>query len=305
MADRKNEYSEPYYVKKQDKSQVPFWRTTIAERTPPEVSVQFSADGRQIDEENQTHELLETYSGIPRSEHDDHVHRTRDRLWEIRQYPCTGAGGWLKPQVCLFAVYPEILARVNAGETAVDIGTFIGHDLRRLAVDGAPSDNLWGIDIANHFEVGFDFFQDRERWKGKFIEADFLTIGTNPVLKLLRANADILLILSVLHQWDWLGQVRGGVALTQFTKPGSLIAGLQMGSPVAGDVVMQGLNVPLYIHTPESFARLWDEVGVSTGTRWETQAWPRSWEWIGVDSVEMSWMGPGVQLLEFAVRRVV
>lgn len=258
----------------------------------------------RIDSTNQTHELLETYSGIPRSEHDDHVHRTRDRLWEIRQYPCTGGGGWLKPQLSLSAVYPEVLARAKAGETVVDIGTFIGHDLRRLVVDGAPSDRLWGIDIANHFDVGFEFFRDRERWQGTFIEADFLTVETNPTLKPLRANTDIVSIASVLHQWDWIGQVRGATALTHFTKPGSLIAGLQMGKPVAGAVVMQGLKVPLYIHTPESFAKLWEEVGASTGTRWETQAWPHPWEWIGIDSAEMAWMGPGVQLLEFAVRRV-
>lgn len=195
------------------------------------------------------------------------------------------------------------MARAKAGQTVADIGTFIGHDLRRLVVDGAPSDNLWGIDIVNHFDVGFDFFRDRERWKGTFIEADFLTVETNTSLKPLRNNTDIIFIASVLHQWDWMGQVRAAKMLTQFTKPGSLIAGLQMGKPVAGDVVMKGLKVPLYIHTPESFTTLWNEVGASTGTRWETMAWPRSWEWIGIDSADMAWMGPDVQLFEFAVRR--
>lgn len=38
MAEAKTEYSEPGYVKEQEKSQVPFWRATIAERTPPEAS---------------------------------------------------------------------------------------------------------------------------------------------------------------------------------------------------------------------------------------------------------------------------
>lgn len=92
--------------------------------------------------------------------------------------------------------------------------------------------------------------------------------------------------------------------LTHFTKPGSLIAGLQMCKPVAGEVLMQPLKVPLYIHNPESFAKLWDEAGALTGTGWETQGWPRSWEHIGVDPADMAWMGHGVEIFEFAVRRV-
>jgi hypothetical protein len=247
---------------------------------------------------------LKAYSGIPDGEHEDHVHRTRDRLWQIRQYPCTGGGGWLKPQLCLSTVYSEILSRVKAGQTLVDIGTFIGHDLRRLVIDGAQSDHLWGVDIVNHFDVGFDFFQDRQRWRGRFVEADFLTIESNAVLEPLRSKTDMIFIASVLHQWDWAGQVRGATALTQFTKPGCLIAGLQMGKPIAGAVVMKGLKVPLYLHNTESWAKMWREVGAATATSWETITRPRAWEWIGIDSSEMAWMGPDVQLFEFAVRRM-
>lgn len=311
MTESKTKYSEPNYVQKQDKAQVPFWRPTIAERTPAEASAKpfellllGEFDGATDQGRHQTHDLLSTYSGIPLREHADHIHRTRDRLWDIRQYPCTGSGGWLKPQMCLSRLYPEILSRAKAGDAVVDIGTFIGHDLRRLVVDGAPSARLCGVDIVNHFDVGFDFFRDRERWQGRFLEADFLTIETNPVLQPLKAKTDIIFIASVLHQWDWAGQVRGAAALTQFTKPGSLVVGLQIGKHDAGEVVMQGLEVPLYVHSPDSFARLWEEVGAATGSRWETRAWFREWEWIGVDSKEMGWMGPGVRLVEFAVRRV-
>lgn len=206
--------------------------------------------------------------------------------------------------MCLSPVYPEVLARAKAGETVVDIGTFIGHDLRRLVFDGAPSDHLWGIDIVNHFDVGFDFFQDRKRWKGKFVEADFLTIETNSVFEPLRTNTDIILVASVLHQWDWKGQIHAATKLTRFTKPGSLIVGLQMGKPVADEVTVGDLKVPLYIHDPQSFAKLWEEVSALTGTEWEARAWPRSWEYIGVDSTDMAWMGADVKPFEFAVRRV-
>lgn len=206
--------------------------------------------------------------------------------------------------MCLSPVYPEVFARAKAGETVVDIGTFIGHDLRRLVFDGAPSDNLWGIDIVNHFDVGFDFFQDREHWKGRFIEADFLTVETSNILQPLRGKVDIIFLASVLHQWDWKGQLNAAAMLAYFTKPGSLIVGLQMGKPVAGEVTTGELKVPLFLHTPESFANLWNEAGESTSTKWETEAWPRSWEHIGVDPADMAWMGADVRPFEFAVRRV-
>ena len=77
-----------------------------------------------------------------------------------------------------------------------------------------------------------------------------------------------------------------------------------MGKDNAEAVVMQGLKVPLYIHNDESWAKLWNEVGAATGTRWETATLPHPWEWIGVDTAEMKWMGPGVRLFDFVARRV-
>jgi len=241
---------------------------------------------------------------VPREEHESHVQATHERLWKIRQYPCTGLGAWLKPTICLSTVYAEILQRAKDGQTVVDVGTYIGHDLRRLVVDGAPSADLWGIDIVDHFDVGFGFFKDRDRWHGQFVEADVLTVETNDALAPLRGKTDVLYIASVMHQWDWAGQVRTGTALTQFTRPGAIIAGLQAGKAEAGIVLNPGLTVPVWVHSPESWVRLWDEIGVATGTRWETQAWLRLWEWVGVDRADMAWMGSDLRLFEFVMRRV-
>ena len=65
------------------------------------------------------------------------------------------------PQFCRLPVYPEILQQVKDGAVVLDVGTFIGHDLRRFVYDGAPSEKLYGVDIVNHFDVGYDFFRDR------------------------------------------------------------------------------------------------------------------------------------------------
>jgi hypothetical protein len=62
------------------------------------------------------------------------------------------------------------IEKLKAGERLVKVESFIGHDLRRLvkteirllywsnthqkqAFDGAPSVNIYAVDIANHWDV--------------------------------------------------------------------------------------------------------------------------------------------------------
>ncbi|KAI1103536.1 hypothetical protein F4804DRAFT_309814 [Jackrogersella minutella] len=83
----------------------------------------------------------------------------------------------------------------------MDIGTFIGHDLRRLVYDGTPSNNLYGVDIFSHFETGSEFFRDRDTFEGQFIEADFLNSSASPELTALKSSkVDIIVISQVLRQ---------------------------------------------------------------------------------------------------------
>jgi hypothetical protein len=65
-------------------------------------------------------------------------------------------GLFLTPLLCHMPIYEEILRRVSEGAMLMDVGTFIGHDLRRLAYDGAPTDRLYGLDIVSHRDVGFE-----------------------------------------------------------------------------------------------------------------------------------------------------
>lgn len=129
-------------------------------------------------------------------------------------HPCTGQGVWLVPFISTLPVYPAILKRLkdasNSGSNAsfIDIGCFLGSDLRRLAFDGAPTENLYGVDIVSHWDVGFVLYRDQDKFKTHFIEADLLSIdedndagsGETTPLQALRATADIVSISAVLHQ---------------------------------------------------------------------------------------------------------
>ncbi|QSZ35668.1 hypothetical protein DSL72_006790 [Monilinia vaccinii-corymbosi] len=279
------EYSEPAYTKSVDRAKYPFYQPNIDQKLVPE-----------------TRELLEKYSHIPPQNQSQHVHRIRDLAWDIRAYPCTGVGAWLVPQLCRNPVYPEVLKRVQAGETLMDVGCFLGHDLRRLVYDGAPSDKLYAVDIVSHWEVGYELFRDRDRFAAHFIEADI--VSQSESLAPLKGQIDITSITQVIHQWDWDGQVNCAKQLVAFTKgPGSLVVGNQIGNPTAQEVTLKSLVVPMWRHNPESFAKLWNQVGSETGTKWETQAWIRTFEEMSFGANDGAWMEPGVSLIEFVARR--
>jgi hypothetical protein len=72
------------------------------------------------------------------------------------------------------------MERLKAGETLLEIGSFIGQDMRRLVVDGAPSDKLIAVDIVNFWDLGYEMFRDRDKFEAHFIEADL--IHPNPAL---------------------------------------------------------------------------------------------------------------------------
>ena len=187
----------------------------------------------------------------------------------------------------------------------MDVGCFVGHDLRRLAYDGTPSDHLYGVDIASHWDVGFDMFRDRDKFSAHFIDADTLS-DKSPQISELKGKVDIVSALQVTHQWDWDGQVTAAKILSTFIKgPGSMIVGNQIAGPVAQNVTLKPLQVPMWRHYPESFAKMWEQVGHETGTKWETQTWMRTFPDMEWDLKDAAWMEDGVGIIEFAVKRTV
>ncbi|KAF8859150.1 hypothetical protein BDZ45DRAFT_590135, partial [Acephala macrosclerotiorum] len=125
--------------------------------------------------------FLTVYSKAPDEKIPSLVYEMRDKAWAIRSYPCIGQGLFLKPLITTSPAYPEILKRLKAGERLLELGSFIGHDMRRLVskqkyspFDGAPLGNFYAVDIVNHWDVGCDMFSDRQTLSAHFIEADIL-----------------------------------------------------------------------------------------------------------------------------------
>jgi SAM-dependent methyltransferase len=221
-------------------------------------------------------------------------------------------------------VYRELLKRLAEGQLLVDIGCFIGHDLRHLVHDGAPSENLHGIDIADFWDLGFEMYNDRGRFNAHFTKADFLS--SDGAMAEFRDKCDIISIFQVrvefdvrncraptltssslykvLHQWNWKGQVEACKALVSFSKPNSVVVGNQIGNTTGQEISLKSLPIALWRHDVGSFARLWEEVGLATNTVWESSSWIRTFEEMDWKPEDAGWMEEGVRVLEFTVRRV-
>ena len=67
--------------------------------------------------------------------------------------------------------------------------------MRHLVKAGVPSQNLHGIDIVNFWDLGFEMFNDRERFGAKFTQADMM--ASDGALAELEGKFDVISIFQV------------------------------------------------------------------------------------------------------------
>ena len=198
--------------------------------------------------------------------------------------------------------YHKIIKRLQGGESFLDIGCFLGQDLRRLVADGAPSERLYAVDVVNHWELGYELFRDRERFSAHFMETDILY--PNAALEALMGTIDIISITHVLHQWDWDDQVKALKRLSELSSPGAMIVGFQVGSAgVRERPATELAKSAAYWHDPVSFQKMWDQVGSETGTKWSSNAQLKTWEEIGWDPKDTEYLGADARIIQFVVNR--
>ena len=165
-------YSEASFVTSKNDLKHKFYRPDVSEMIVPVVGRPEDLTGlMQRLMVLQTRALLKNYSHIPVDAQPAHIEEIvsnrqaelscavayltlrshaynpqREKAWKIRAHPCIGLGVYLVPQLRRLPAYPEIIQRLVQGQVLADIGCFIGHDLRHLVNDGAPTKNLYGFD---------------------------------------------------------------------------------------------------------------------------------------------------------------
>lgn len=215
-----------------------------------------------------------------------HTPPQHDKAFAVFPYPCIGRFRFLSLYIVENPEYANILRRLGAGggnEKLLDAGCCFGHVLRQLVADGAPPENLAGLDLdARFIDLGFELFRDRDRAFGaaaRFVVGDVLGDGDDATLRQLDGQFGIIHVAAFFHLFGYDEQVRAAVRLVRFFRPDAkdaLLVGQQVGryDPISVEAWREqlargGEGVKRnYHHNIETFQALWDEVGEKTGTRW-------------------------------------
>lgn len=218
--------------------------------------------------------LLEEYSGIPSDKVKSHVREIRNRAFAIFPYPCLGMFMFLNPGLSFSPYYQEVLGRIKQGETFLELGCCFGQELRVLAFDGSPSENLYGSDLNKEFmSLGYDLFLDKDKLKSKFIASDIFDPQSD-LMKQLANKVDIIHTSAFFHLFSREEQFQIAKQVVNLIRPrpGSLILGGQLGNINPCSVPRQMGDGSRYRHDDASWIKMWEQVGQETGTNWKIEA---------------------------------
>ncbi|RHZ51899.1 hypothetical protein CDV55_103509 [Aspergillus turcosus] len=221
-------------------------------------------------------EILEEYSGVDPERVEQHLFEVRERAWQIFPYPCIGQWRFTDLNLSLHPSYPEVLERLNQGQTFLDLGCCMGQDIRKLIFDGVPpTKKINAADLRQEYiDLGFDLFRDREKLERaiNFFVTDIFNPSSD--FDQLNGKIDVIWAGSFFHLFDWDEQVEVGKHVVQTLRPqmGSLLLGRQSGTLRPGRYPHATTSGFVFRHDPETFDRLWKEIGKATGTEWTVDA---------------------------------
>lgn len=134
--------------------------------------------------------------------------------------------------------------------------------------------NIYASDLKSQFwDIGYEMFRDKSSLNVTFVEAD--VFDDKSTLQQLTGKFDIVHAASFFHLFDWDGQVAAAKRIVNLMNPASksLIFGRQAGRVNSGDFTAEVEQTKRrYWHNPESWAKLWRQVGEETGTEWIVEA---------------------------------
>ncbi|KAI4090661.1 MAG: hypothetical protein L6R37_007846 [Teloschistes peruensis] len=300
-----------------------------------------------------TRQLFERYSGIPPAQVIEHLEQMRSRAFAIYPYPCIGQLRWLNLSLSHHPLYPDVLARLcqsakegmnqyqslgidgqksgryyslSHPQKFLDLGCCLAQDVRKLAFDGAPSENLYGLDIEEGFvNLSYEVFRDRDNLKSQFVVEDMLAEGEKsasdrperstdaisaaPLVPLssLEKQISVIAANSFFHLYNYSDQLKLAKRVVQLLspEPGSMILGRQVGSSVPGEYTAVNNKGTRYSHDVESFRRFWDRVAeeVGNGCRFRVEATIDEEELGNNKSQGQNWSEPNIRRIRFGVWR--
>ncbi|OJJ08799.1 hypothetical protein ASPVEDRAFT_144863 [Aspergillus versicolor CBS 583.65] len=237
-------------------------------------------------------EIFRDYSGIPDDQITDHIHRVRDQAWDILPFPCIGLFRFLDFPAYLQPVYPEVLTRIKSGETFLDLGCCFGQDIRKLVHDGAPGENLIGVDTESRFlDLGHQLFKDKNRLKAHFQTGD---VFAEDFLQEWRGKVDIIFLGSFLHLFSFEQQRAIVLQLGRLLRGNnSLVFGRHLATTGKGGTLKENAcGWSLYHHSEETIREIWE---TDPHGKWDvsselipygSESWDNGVKWNGGDQIK-------------------
>ncbi|KAI0888707.1 uncharacterized protein GGS22DRAFT_152199 [Annulohypoxylon maeteangense] len=215
-------------------------------------------------------EVLENYSHVPPNEVDAHVLAIRDKAWEIYPWPCVGKFKFIHLSLCKMPSYASMVEGLKKGARYLDIGFCLGQDVRKLIADGAPGDNIYGIELNGPFiDLGYDLFRDRETLKAQLMQGDALDASEDSVFAKLAGTVDYIHLGFIMHVFDLEQQQLLLENCLRALKP-------EAGALIVGDAVgdVEGVLSPAngFWHSEDTFKKLWKGISEKTGQRYDCRA---------------------------------
>lgn len=184
---------------------------------------------------------------------------------------------WLNSYLLLHPAHTMILSRLKEGASILDCGCMISPDLRQLAYEGAPTENMYAFDIeSGFFDVGYNFYRDRSTFKGTFFAADGYKDLDETELAKYKGFFDIIWAPKFLHLWDRATQITMAAKFVKLLKPqpGSMFVVSQNGYPDTLEIPIAprpGGNSTFWAGNAETTKEDWAKVAELTGMKWDLE----------------------------------
>ena len=227
----------------------------------------------------------------------------RDKAWPHGEYPCVGEWIFILPSISAFPQFSAIINRARNGAAVLDLGCCFGQNLRLLAANGVPPQNMYASDIsAELWELGFELFRDRKKMgaSAKFLKADIFDQASD--LRQWDGRMDIIIACQLLHLFDWEKQLVAMKRIVGFSRPGSVLIGYQRAQMRAREIVRPWGR--MYFHNSETFRQIWREVESATGSRWSVEVSLVDLSEWGMEEEDFEWMPSDRKGINFHVTRL-
>jgi predicted TPR repeat methyltransferase len=184
----------------------------------------------------------------------------------VKNYPyrCLQEFRFAEPRIWRHPFHNKLLQMKDKlyGKKYLDVGCCLGTDLRSLTVDKLFEEkNLFGVDlVADFISIGYDLFEDKEKFKGHFFVGDFL-IDQDPFRVKQNGQYDFIYCGSVYHLLKSFEQTE---MLTKRVEEAIVPGGIFFGRTVG----IEGHQVPReqhdqlrFLHSDVSLKRLLESNG--------------------------------------------